>query len=94
MRVGGHWHAGPARGELTRHVSLAMRSLLPAGKHALQGHERCTSMLRHHARATADVGVGARCRGALAAIAERRAATAPTPAGAAGTMHEGHLMIS
>ena len=71
-----------------------MRSLLPLGKRALLGHERCMSMLRHHARATADVGVGARCRGALAAIAERRRTAAPTEAGSAGTTMGGHLMIS
>ena len=68
----------------------APRSLSPIGKRALQGHEGCTSVLRHHARAAEDIGVGARCRGALAALEERRSAV-PSSAETAG---EGHLMIS
>ena len=68
----------------------APRSLSPIGKRALLGHEGCTGVLRHHARAADDIGVGARCRGALAAMEERRGAV-PSSAGAAD---EGHLMIS
>ena len=70
----------------------APRSLWPAavGKRALLGHERCVGMLRHHARAADDIGVGARCRGALAAMEGRRTVAAT----AAGAAHEGHLMIS
>ena len=48
-------------------------------------------MLRHHARAADDVGVGVRCRGALAAMEGRRSAATTASAAAA---HEGHLMIS
>ena len=78
------------------HVSRAPCSLSPVGKRALLAHEACTRILRHHARATDDMEVGARCRGALAAMEERRSegTAAPTPAGAAGAAHEGHLMIS
>ena len=82
-------HAVGSRGN----VPPALRSLSPVGKHALVGHEGCLGVLRHHARATDDVGVGARCRGALAAMEGRRSAV-PTPAEAARAAHEGHLMIS
>ena len=69
----------------------APRSLSPIGKRALQRHEGCLGVLRHHARAADDVGVGARCRGALAAMEGRRSAATTASAAAA---HEGHLMIS
>ena len=78
------------------HVARAVprrRSLSPIGKHALLGHEGCISVMRHHARAADDIGVGARCRGALAAMEERRGAV-PSAAGAARAADEGHLMIS
>ena len=71
----------------------APRSLSPVGKRALRSHEGCTAVLRHHARVADDIGVGARCRGALAAMEERRSAM-PSPAGAARAADEGHLMIS
>ena len=69
----------------------APRSLSPVGKRALLGHEECKGVLRHHAGLADDVGVGARCRGALAAVEGRRSggAAAPTPAGDGG-----HLMLS
>ena len=67
-----------------------LRSLSPVGKRALLAHEGCMGVLRHHARATEDAKMGARCRGALAAMEERRSAV-PSSAGAVG---EGHLMIS
>ena len=78
------------------HVPCASCSLSLVGKRALLAHEGCAAVLRHHARATDDMEVGARCRGALAAMEERRSGgtAAPTPAGAAGAAHEGHLMIS
>ena len=66
------------------------RSLSPVGKRALLGHEECKGVLRHHAGLADDVGVGARCRGALAAMEGRRIA-----ARAAGQANDGgHLMIS
>ena len=68
-------------------------SLSVVGKQALLAHDGCTRMLRHHALAMADTDVGGRCRGALAAMGERRAARAlPPPVGAAAAA--GHLMIS
>ena len=71
------------------------RSLSPVGKRALLGHEACMGVLRHHARASDDAKMGARCRGALAAMEGRRGASAaPASAGAAEAGHEGHLMIS
>ena len=67
-----------------------LRSLSPVGKRALLAHERCLAVLRHHARAADDAKVGARCRGALAAMEERRS----VPVGTGTAAHEGHLMIS
>ena len=75
-------------------VCGVLASLSAVGKRALRAHKACLEMLRHHARATEDVDVGGRCRGALAAIEERRginAAAAPAKATAVGA---GHLMIS
>ena len=69
-------------------------SLSAVGKRTMRAHEACLSILRHRAHATEDVSVGGRCRGALAAIEERRginAAAAPAKATAVGA---GHLMIS
>ena len=74
---------------LTRH---ALRSLSPVGKRSLLAHEGCLGVLRHHARAADDAKVGARCRGALAAMEERR--SVPVGAGTGTAAHEGHLMIS
>ena len=71
----------------------APRSLSPIGKSALLGHDGCTGVLQHHARAPDDDGMVARCRGALAAIEERRGAV-PSAAGAKRAADEGHLMIS
>jgi hypothetical protein len=85
---------GHCKGRLTQPAPLAPRSLSPVGKRALLGHEECKGVLRHHAGLADDVGVGARCRGTLAAMEGRRSA-APTPAGAAGQANDGgHLMIS
>ena len=67
-----------------------LRSLSPVGKRELLAHEGCMGVLRHHARAADDAKVGARCRGALAAIEERRS----VPVGTGTAAHEGHLMIS
>ena len=69
----------------------APRSLSPLGKRALLDHEECKGVLRHHAGLANDMGVGARCRGALAAVEGQRSegAAAPTPAG-----EDGHLMVS
>ena len=69
-----------------------MCSLLPLGKRTLLAHEGCLGVLRHHARAADDAKVGARCRGALAAMEERR--NVPVRGGAGPAAHEGHLMIS
>ena len=62
------------------------------GKRVLLGHDGCMRVLRHRALATEDVEVGARCRGALAAMKERRGMGAAAPSvPAAGA---GHLMVS
>ena len=73
-----------------RLTTRPLRSLSLVGKRALLAHEGCMGVLRHHARAAGDAKMGVRCRGALAAMEERRPAT--TPVGAAS--HEDHLMIS
>ena len=75
-------------------MRCVLASLSAIGKRKMRAHKACLSMLRHHARATEDVDVGGRCRGALAAIEERRginAAAAPAKATAVGARH---LMIS
>ena len=72
-------------------MRCVLASLSAIGKRNMRAHKACLSMLRHHARAIEDVG--GRCRGALAAIEERRginAAAAPAKATAVGA---GHLMI-
>ena len=68
-------------------------SLSPVGKRALLTHEGCMGVLQHHARATGDTKIGVRCRGALAAMEERRSVGA-VPGAAAAAAHEDHLMIS
>ena len=73
--------------DLTGH---ALRSLSHVGKRELLAHEGCLGALRHHARAADDATMGARCRGALAAMEERRS----VPVGPGTAAHEGHLMIS
>ena len=80
---------------MSRELTLyPLRSLSPVGKRALLAHEQCMGVLRPHARAAdGDAKIGARCRGALAAIEERRGVKAATRV-AAGAAHEGHLMIS
>ena len=71
-----------------------LRSLSPVGKRALLAHEGCIGVLQHHARVAEDAKMGARCRGALAAMEERRpASSAAGPAGTAAA-HKGHLMLS
>ena len=50
-------------------------------------------VLRHHAGAADDAKMGARCRGALAAMEERRSVGLEAAAAAAAA-HEDHLMIS
>ena len=72
-------------------VLRPLRSLSPVGKRALLAHEGCMGVLRHHARAADDAKMGARCRGALAAMEERRSVG---PAAAAQASGAGHLMIS
>ena len=67
-----------------------LRSLSPVGKRSLLAHEGCLGVLRHHARAADDAKVGARCRGALAAMEIRNTASRA----AAGATNGGHLMIS
>ena len=84
------WVCGAAAGSRGT-CRPAPRSLSPVGKLALMGHKACTGVLRHHACAVDDIGVGARCRGALAAMEERRSAV---PSSAAAAADEGHLMIS
>ena len=51
-------------------------------------------MLRHHARATEDAKMGARCRGTLAAMEERRPAGSAMGAAGTAATHKGHLMLS
>ena len=63
------------------------------GKRALLAHDDCMRVLRHHALITADVEVGAPCRGALAAMEGRHGAGA-TASPAARAVGAGHLMIS
>ena len=69
-------------------------SLSAVGKRTMRAHKACLSILRHRARATADVSVGGRCRGALAAIEERRGVGAAAAAAATAAAGAGHLMIS
>ena len=76
-----------------RLTTRPLRSLSPVGKRALLVHEGCMGVLRHHARATGDATMGVRCRGALAAMEERRSVGA-VPGAAAAAAHEDHLMIS
>ena len=74
--------------------SVCSSSLSDVGKLAMRAHKACLDMLRHHARATEDVDVGGRCRGALAAIEARlgiNEGAAPAKVTAVGA---GHLMIS
>ena len=71
-----------------------LRSLSAVGKRALQRHEECMGVLRHHARANDNAAVGARCRGALAAMDERRGAGTTTPTAVGSEVNGGHLMIS
>ena len=66
-------------------------SLSAVGKRAILAHTMCVDMLRHHAQAAEDVELGGPCRGALAAIEERRGAGAAPSLAKAGA---GHLMIS
>ena len=73
--------------------ALFQLSLSAVGKLAMRAHDGCVRALRHHARATEDVEVGGRCRGALAAMEERRSAM-PSPAGASRAADGGHRMIS
>jgi hypothetical protein len=73
--------------------ALFQLSLSAVGKPAMRAHDGCVRALRHHARATEDVEVGGRCRGALTAMEERRATGAAVAAGAAEA-GGGHLMIS
>ena len=80
-------------GGWARLTTRPLRSLSPVGKRALLAHEGCMGVLRHHARATGDAKMGVRCRGALAAMEERRSVGA-VPGAAAAAAHEGHLMIS
>ena len=88
---GGRWSPIMVRrGQENCSEALFQISLSAAGKRAMQAHSGCMRALRHHALATEDVEVGVRCRGALAAMEERRDAAAPSVS-AAGT---GHLMIS
>ena len=91
---GGRWAPLKVRqGQERCSEALFQLSLSAAGKRAMRAHDGCMRVLRHHALATEDVEVGARCRGALAAMKERRgvAAAAPSVSAAAGA---GHLMIS
>ena len=76
-----------------RLTTRPLRSLSPVGKRALLTHEGCMGVLRHHARATGDAKMGVRCRGALAAMEERRSVGLEAAAAAAAA-HEDHLMIS
>ena len=76
-----------------RLTTRPLRSLSPVGKRALLVHEGCMGVLRHHAGATGDATIGVRCRGALAAMEERRSVGA-VPDAAAAAAHEDHLMIS
>ena len=71
--------------------ALFQLSLSAAGKRAMRAHDGCMRVLRQRALATEDVEVGARCRGALAAMEERRGGGEAPSAAAAGA---GHLMIS
>ena len=75
----------------SRSVRRVPDSLSVVGKPAMLAHSACMDMLRHHARATNDVGVGGPCRGALAAIEERHGVGAAPSVAKAGA---GHLMIS
>ena len=81
------------RGSLSTCCGCFACSLSPVGKPALLAHEGCMGVLRHHARATEDAKMGARCRGALAAMEERRPAGSAAGAGTAAA-HKGHLMLS
>ena len=76
--------------------ALFQLSLSAVGKRTMRAHSGCVRMLRHHARAAAeDLEVGGRCRGALAAMEERRGmAAATSAAAAAAAAGAGHLMIS
>ena len=79
------------RGAEDASEALFQLSLSAVGKRAMWAHDTCVNMLRHHARATEDVGVGGRCRGALAALEGRPGAGASPSVLAPGV---GHLMIS
>ena len=88
---GGRWSPLMVRrGQERCSEALFQLSLSAVGKRALQSHEGCMRILRHHARATEDIEVGGRCRGALAAAeGQRGAGVAPSVSVSAG-----HLMIS
>ena len=90
---GVHSHGQHTPWGWARLTTRPLRSLSPVGKRALLVHEGCMGVLRHHARATGDAKMGVRCRGALAAMEERRSVSA-VPGAAAGVPHEDHLMIS
>ena len=92
---GGRWSPLMVRrGQEHGSEALFQLSLSAVGKRAMRAHDGCMRVLRHHAGAAAeDVEVGGRCRGALAAMEERRSVSA-VPDAAATAAHEGHLMIS
>ena len=74
--------------------ALFQLSLSAVGKLAMRAHDGCVRALRHHARATEDVEVGGRCRGALAAMEERRGTRTGAAVAAAAAAGAGHLMLS